>query len=86
MAHPIAVERVVFILLGGGDAGVFWVDAHGVVHIDPGNNPDTRKAVSELQAAVSLSRVQAEGAAELGQKLALQGMKQLAQGARGAGA
>ncbi len=83
---PIAVERVVFILLGGGDAGVFWIDAHGHVHIDPGNNPETRQAITEMQAAVSLSKVKVEGAAELGQKLALQGMKQLAQGARGAGA
>ena len=78
--HPIAVERVVFILLGGGDAGVFWIDGKGHVHIDPGNNPETRQAVSELQAAVSLSKVQIQGAAELGQKLAMQGMKQLAQG------
>ncbi len=83
---PIAVERVVFILLGGGDAGVFWIDANGHVHIDPGNNPETRQAVADLQAAVSLSKVQIHGAAELGQKLAQQGMKQLAQGARGAGA
>jgi hypothetical protein len=83
---PLALERVVFILLGGGDAGVFWIDANGHVHIDPGNNPETRRAISELQAAASLSKVQIEGAAELGQKLAMQGMKQLAQGARGAGA
>jgi len=83
--HPVALERIAIILLGGGDAGVIWIDGKGHIHIDPGNNPDAREAVSAIQAAVSLSKVKAEGAAELTQKLALAGMQKLSQATRAAG-